>query len=117
MTLIDFADAHPQSPLPGSCLRCRLPSRRLGSEWCCAELALLERLMTRREPPTMRELMRVHFIGRGASSIDRACRRYGLKTPARGERAARRKRCPGCGDLMARGATACAQGCNVRRVA
>lgn len=76
------------------CPRCaNRSSKRLGSDWCCWELKLLKRLMAQAEPPTMRELMATHFIGRSEKSIGNACRRYGLKTPSRSPR---RKRCTTC---------------------
>lgn len=76
------------------CPRCaRGASRKLGADWCCWELKLLEDLMAQPEPPTMRELTAVHFIGRSEKSIDNACRRYGFKTPARSPR---RRRCSTC---------------------
>lgn len=78
---------------PRSCPRCLRASNRLGADWCCWELVLLAELMGRDVPPTMRDLVGVHFIGRSEKSIDNTCRRYGLKTPSR---SARRRRCNTC---------------------
>lgn len=89
-TLAPQSAAAPEA-LP--CPRCARSTKRLGSEWCCWELRLLQTLMARAVPPTMGELANVHFIGRSVKSIDNACRRYGLKTPPR---AKRRKRCASC---------------------
>ena len=92
--------------MPASCPRCEIASGRMGSDWCCWELKKLQDLMNGAEPPTMGEMLRVHFIGRSPGSIDRTCRRYDLKIPVR-EKRERRKRCPGCGGLIEK-AKACA---------
>ncbi len=92
------------------CARMRT-SNRLGVDWCCWELRLLRDLLARAVPATMRELTGLHFIGRSEKSIDAACRRYGFKIPARGERQ-RRCRCLACGTLYARAAgVRCCQSC------
>lgn len=96
------------APLPRNCPRCTLPSKRLGSEWCCWELVQLRDLMALPTPPTMRELTHVHFIGRSAGSIDRACRRYGFKIPSRRDRT-RSKRCPSCRTLFAGASVVCSR--------
>lgn len=95
-------------PVRRSCPRCVLLSKSNRGHWCDWELELLQQLMSVDEPPTMRTLMRVHFIGRSEASIDHACRRYGLKIPSRRDRV-RRKRCGGCNSLYDGHGIVCAE--------
>ena len=64
-------------------------------------------LMAGEAPPTMRELITVHFPGRTRGSVDRVCRRYEIPVP-KFDRDVRRKRCLACRKLFrGEGAVCC----------
>lgn len=95
-----FSQFWPTAPLE-LCPRCTSDRARAGQGefWCCWQLIQLKHLMAQPKTPTMREVLGV-FVGKTAKSVDGACRRFGLKIPAR-DRKPRRKRCFACRGLFA----------------